>query len=140
MINDLHNTTCDIYSYAVISKDTYGGVERVLVLRVSGIKCYETELTEEEVYRYGRQQVIADHLIFCAPISICATDKIYCYGSDSWYDVNYIDDCNDMEHHYEILCRTIRAPEVYEYSSSSSSSESSSSSGDSESSSSSSSP
>ena len=125
MIEDLYNTSMDVYSYSVVGKNTYGGVNRVLVLRLEGIECYETELTEEEVYRYGRQNIIADHLIFCAPLSVCATDKFFCYGTNAWYDINFIDECDDMEseHHFEILCRTIRAPEIYNYSSSSESTE-----------------
>jgi len=113
-IQDLYNTTFDLYSYEQTSRTNIGGVNKSTVLKQAGIPCYETELNEDTFYQYGKTNVQADHRIFCDLLAnIKSSDKIYCYGTGFWYDILFIDYCNMMEHHVEIYCKTIEAPEGY---------------------------
>lgn len=119
-IQNLYFSKFDLYTDALSGRDSIGGVTRSVILNTASISCYFTKLSADEIYRYGKNNVIATHRLFCDKIKIKTTDVVLFKGN--WYNIKYIDRCNRMDHHLEILLLGIKAPQVIEYSSSSSSS------------------
>jgi hypothetical protein len=113
VLADLYNDTFDLYSYSQTGRNDLGGVERALVEKQMGIACYQTEIDEDELFQYGKLQVVATHRIFCNLLSdIASSDKIYLHGPALWMDILFIDNCNAQNDHLEIAVLTIKAPEV----------------------------
>lgn len=111
MIEGLYNNAFNLYSVDVTGKNRYGSIETSLTLKYSNVPCYFTYLTGKEKYQYGKEQIIADHLLFCTPNrNIKTTDKVYVRGK--WFDIEYIDNSNNMKHHLEVLLKGVEAPQV----------------------------
>lgn len=128
MIQDLYNITFNLYSNEITSYDVIGSEIRSLVYKDSK-SCYCTSLSgKKEVYN-GKFNILADYLLYCDPLDIKTTDLIYINlmednGASGWFQIVYIDNCNNMSHHFEIYLLSIGAPQISEVSSSSSSSSS----------------
>ena len=125
MFDNLLNTTFDLYTNAIVSVDTYGGVNRSMV-KVGTYPCYVTMLSADELVVYGKTNVISTHRLFCNLVDIKTSDVIYV--NNSWFNISYCDYCNF--HHLEIYLYQATAPQIIteESTSSESSSYSSSSS------------
>lgn len=131
-IQSLYNSIFHLYSNESTGRDNIGGIIRTAALKQGNIKCYCTYLSGEEVYEYGKNNIVATHRLFCNPLEVESTDlvRIIDDDGDNWYNITYIDDCDDLQHHFELALLYIKAPqEILESSSSDSSSSSSSSSG-----------
>jgi len=126
MISNLFNSVFSLYSNEITGRDTKGGITRGLVQKYKNVPCYDTYIQGEEEYNYGKRIVYAERRLFCLPtIQIKSTYlvRIIDDDGDNWYAVLYIDDCDDLQHHYEIDLLWIQSPqEVYGSSESSSSS------------------
>jgi len=114
MIEDLYNHSFNIYSVDITGKNTYGGINTVIVLRQSAIPCYFTYLKGGEGYglKYGgKEQVIATHRLFCSKLYIKTTDIIYIPHKNLWYEVTGINNCNNMANHYEVAVKSYESPQ-----------------------------
>lgn len=131
-IQDLYNSIFSLYSDELSVRDNIGGVTRILSLKQGNIPCYITYIGGQEQYTpYGKNNVIADYRLFCDPIEVKSTDvvRIVDDDGDNQYNILYIDDCDDLQHHFEIDLLLIKAPlEIDDNNSSSSESMSESSS------------
>lgn len=126
-IEDFYNSIFYLYSTPITDRSSIGGIVRTVQLKQSNIPCYITYISGEEQVKYGKNNIVATYRLFCNPIEIDSTDvvRIIDEDGDNWYDVAYIDNCNDMDHHFELNLIGIKAPqEILESSSSSSSSSS----------------
>ena len=114
-IQDLFDATFSLYSYEMGTQDAIGGVTRTLTLIQANVAGYITPISGNEVYQYGKQNVYADYRLFTNPMEIETTDiiKIVDDFGTTYYNVLYVDNCNDMpvEHHYEIDLLMIKAPQ-----------------------------
>ena len=131
-IQGLYNSIAFIYttSYTI---GTYGNQIESLSLKYSGIPCYITYLSGQKQVYVGKNQVLATHRLFCNPqLSLKSSDKVYISGNETWYNVLYVDNCNQMGHHIELLLEQIGDQDIGDLSSRSSSSIDSSSSSSSE--------
>lgn len=119
-IQSLYKYKFNLYEDSISSRNAIGGLNRTLTLKSSNISCYFTHLSDYEQYTYGLKNIEATHRLFCDPIDVSSTDIIKI--SNRYYNIKYIDNCNNMGHHYEILLLINQHPLIEEYSSSSSSS------------------
>jgi hypothetical protein len=116
------------YFYHVTnSKGQYGDIVEVATLFAGPIACYCTYLSGGKQVFSGKIQVIATHRLFCNPQPILkSNDKVYVEEYKQWFNILYIDNCNAMNHHWELLLEMIADPQEVEDLGSSSSSSSSS--------------
>ena len=125
-IQNLYWSKFNLYAYELYGRDSIGGLTRFAELKASSVPCYFTLLTSSERQVYGKQNIVVTHRLFTAVRKIKSTDIVYFKGN--WYSVQYIDRCNRMQHHLELLLLAIKSPQIIENSSSSSITESESSS------------
>jgi len=128
-IEGLYNSYFSLYTNSIVSTDTYGGVNRVMVL-VGTFPCYVTALNGDELVAYGKTNVVSTHMLFCKIMDIKSSDVVY-IDEWGWFNISFIDNANNMGHHNEIYLYQAAAPQVEAESSTSSESSSSSSSSES---------
>lgn len=120
-IESLYNSVFYLYTNEITGYDSIGGVTRSAVL-VNSYPCYYTMLTGSKQVAFGKNNIVSTHRLFCSPIDIETTDLVYI--NQEWYEILYIDNCNNMGHHYEIYLYRADAPQILDDSSSTSSSSS----------------
>jgi len=107
--------------------DSIGGYTSTLVLIHSNIPVNLQYMTGREQVIYGKNNVSADHKIYCRADYDLSTDD-YFEINGLFYEVEYIDNSIHLYHHLEILTNRVEAPEHFIPRSSSSNSSSYSSS------------
>jgi len=114
-IDNLYDAVMSLYTYQISSQDAIGGVIRTLTASTANVSCYITPIQGNEEYKYGKQNVVADYRMFIDPMEIKTTDliKVVDEFGTTWYNVLYVDDCDDLGHHYEVDLLMIKAPETF---------------------------
>jgi len=120
-IEYLYNSVFSLYSNEITGYDSIGGTIRAAVYQ-NTYACYYTMLTGNKQVAFGKNNIVSTHRLFCKIIDIETTDLILINGD--WYEVLYIDNCNNMNHHLEVYLYRADAPQIIDESSSSSSSSS----------------
>ena len=115
MIQDLYDATMTLYTYEITAHDSIGGIVRTLVPLTANVSCYVTPITGNEFYKYGKQNVMADFRMFCDPMEVKTTDlvKVVDEFGTTWYNVLYVDDADELNHHFEIDLIQIKAPQEF---------------------------
>ena len=121
-IENLYNSIFSLYSNDITGYDSIGGTIRSAVL-LNSYPCYYTMLTGNKAVAFGKSNIVSTHRLFCSIIDISTTDLIY-ITNEGWFEVLYIDRCNNMSHHLEVYLYRADAPQILDDSSSSSSSSS----------------
>ena len=124
-IEGLYNSSFSLYTNAITSVDSYGGVNRARVL-AGTFPCYITALNGDEQVIYGKTNVVSTHMLFCSIIDMLSSDVVYVAGW-GWFNVSFIDNANNMGHHLEVYLYQANAPQIQIEESTSSESSSSSS-------------
>jgi hypothetical protein len=120
-IESLYNSVFHLYSNEITGYDSIGGSIRNAVFQNS-YACYFTMLSGNKQIVFGKNNIVSTHLLFTKIIDISTTDLVRI--NDLWYEVTYVDNCNNMNHHLEIYMYRADAPQILDDSSSSSSSSS----------------
>lgn len=100
----------------------YGNVVETTTLKSGPHKCHCTYLSGNKQVFAGKLNVVATNRLFCDLVDIRSDDRIYVVGI-GWFNCLYLDNCNQHNHHIEVLLERIEEPQVLDFFSSSSSSE-----------------
>ena len=119
----------DLYRSTVSGTvDTFGGFTETFALVNSNIPCNLQLLSGDEQYVYGKNNIVATHILFTNTDVVVRTDDKFLIA-DKYYDIIMIDPIFHKHlHHLEIYLKEVDAPDIFIPESSSSNRSSSSSS------------
>ena len=121
-MNHFYRSHASFYKVTT-TKGQYGNFTESLTLVYLNIPCYCTYLSGYKQVFAGKLNVVATHRLFCDPLSLLNVSyRVYVAEQRQWFNVLYVDNCNQRQHHFEILLEMIDVQNVDIDSSSSSSS------------------
>jgi hypothetical protein len=112
MLSDLYDATMTLYSYEITDRGANGGIIRTLVPLTSNVPCYITPISGNETYKFGKNNIIGDFRMFVDPMEISTTNlvKVVDEFGTTWFNVLYIDNADDLDHHFEVDLLEVKAP------------------------------
>ena len=99
-IDSLFNTTMAV-SRLTTSQDVIGGEKGTWASNSTGNPCRYRLLSAAERPYIGKEGVVSTHRLYCeAGGDVTSKDRIVA-GSNT-YDVNYVNDVDEMDHHLQV--------------------------------------